>query len=78
MWLPDAAEVWKPAEVLRDYSPGDLTLSLQLEDGTVRQNPTIKFEQSHRVDCSTSKKLMMLEHLLAKPLNLHVMTDRSL
>ncbi|XP_013869025.1 unconventional myosin-Va [Austrofundulus limnaeus] len=34
VWLPDAAEVWKAAELVRDYSPGDLTLSLQLDDGT--------------------------------------------
>ncbi|XP_070686201.1 unconventional myosin-Va-like [Pempheris klunzingeri] len=34
VWLPDAAEVWKPADLIRDYTPGDLTLSLQLEDGT--------------------------------------------
>ncbi|XP_039989596.1 unconventional myosin-Va-like [Xiphias gladius] len=34
VWLPDAAEVWKSAELIRDYTPGDLTLSLQLEDGT--------------------------------------------
>ncbi|XP_027900326.1 unconventional myosin-Va-like isoform X1 [Xiphophorus couchianus] len=35
VWLPDAADVWKSAELLKDYTPGDLTLSLQLEDGTV-------------------------------------------
>ncbi|XP_072242124.1 unconventional myosin-Va-like [Leuresthes tenuis] len=34
VWLPDAAEVWKSAELIRDYTPGDLTLSLQLDDGT--------------------------------------------
>ncbi|XP_040893941.1 unconventional myosin-Va-like isoform X1 [Toxotes jaculatrix] len=34
VWLPDAAEVWKSAELIKDYTPGDLTLSLQLEDGT--------------------------------------------
>ncbi|XP_075883468.1 unconventional myosin-Va-like [Nelusetta ayraudi] len=34
VWLPDAAEVWKSAELIRDHAPGDLTLSLQLDDGT--------------------------------------------
>ncbi|KAM9352451.1 unconventional myosin-Va-like [Symphorus nematophorus] len=34
VWLPDAAEVWKSAELIKDYTPGDLTLSLQLDDGT--------------------------------------------
>ncbi|CAK6961537.1 unconventional myosin-Va-like [Scomber scombrus] len=34
VWLPDAAEVWKSAELIKDYTPGDQTLFLQLEDGT--------------------------------------------
>uniref|UniRef100_A0A671VJL4 Myosin VAb n=1 Tax=Sparus aurata TaxID=8175 RepID=A0A671VJL4_SPAAU len=34
VWLPDAAEVWKSAELIKDYTPGDLTLTLQLDDGT--------------------------------------------
>ncbi|XP_058500889.1 unconventional myosin-Va-like [Solea solea] len=34
VWLPDAAEVWKSADLIKDFTPGDLTLSLQLEDGT--------------------------------------------
>ncbi len=37
VWLPDAAEVWKSAELIKDYTPGDLTLSLLLDDGTVRE-----------------------------------------
>lgn len=35
VWLPDTAEVWKSAELIKDYTPGDLTLTLQLDDGTV-------------------------------------------
>ncbi|XP_054632722.1 unconventional myosin-Va-like isoform X2 [Dunckerocampus dactyliophorus] len=34
VWLPDAVEVWKSAKLVKDYSPGDQTLFLQLEDGT--------------------------------------------
>ncbi|KAK2842399.1 hypothetical protein Q5P01_012599 [Channa striata] len=34
VWIPDAAEVWKSAELIRDYTPGDQTLSLRLDDGT--------------------------------------------
>ncbi|XP_041794286.1 unconventional myosin-Va-like isoform X2 [Chelmon rostratus] len=34
VWLPDAAEVWKSAELIKDYTPGDLTLTVQLDDGT--------------------------------------------
>uniref|UniRef100_A0A8B9H7V3 Myosin VC n=1 Tax=Astyanax mexicanus TaxID=7994 RepID=A0A8B9H7V3_ASTMX len=32
-------QVWKSAEILKDFSPGDPTLHLQLEDGTVLQYP---------------------------------------
>ncbi|XP_042351953.1 unconventional myosin-Va-like [Plectropomus leopardus] len=34
VWLPDAEEVWKSAELIKDYTPGDLKLTLQLDDGT--------------------------------------------
>lgn len=35
VWVPDAEQVWKSAELLRDYTPGDPALHLQLEDGAV-------------------------------------------
>lgn len=35
VWIPDATEVWRSAELTKDYSPGDTALQLQLEDGTV-------------------------------------------
>ncbi|XP_041734565.2 unconventional myosin-Vc [Coregonus clupeaformis] len=34
VWIPDAEHVWKSAEILSDFKPGDDTLQLQLEDGT--------------------------------------------
>ncbi|XP_029613252.1 unconventional myosin-Vc isoform X2 [Salmo trutta] len=34
VWIPDEEHVWKSAEILRDFKPGDETLELQLEDGT--------------------------------------------
>ncbi|XP_041967019.1 unconventional myosin-Va-like [Alosa sapidissima] len=34
VWIPDKVEVWRPADLLRDYAPGDASLLLQLEDGT--------------------------------------------
>uniref|UniRef100_A0A3Q1JUY7 Uncharacterized protein n=1 Tax=Anabas testudineus TaxID=64144 RepID=A0A3Q1JUY7_ANATE len=37
VWVPDAAEVWKSAELIKDYTPGDQTLSLRLDDGTELQ-----------------------------------------
>uniref|UniRef100_A0A8C2ZTZ5 Myosin VA n=1 Tax=Cyclopterus lumpus TaxID=8103 RepID=A0A8C2ZTZ5_CYCLU len=45
VWLPDAGEVWKSAELTKDYSPGDLKLSLQLEDGS---------DVEHKIDPQTN------------------------
>ncbi|XP_071752801.2 unconventional myosin-Va-like isoform X1 [Centroberyx gerrardi] len=45
VWLPDAAEVWKSAELTKDFTPGDRVLSLQLEDGT---------DVEHKVDPLTT------------------------
>ncbi|XP_041853636.1 unconventional myosin-Va-like [Melanotaenia boesemani] len=45
VWLPDATEVWKSAELIKDYTPGALTLSLQLEDGT---------KVEHKIDPKTN------------------------
>lgn len=36
VWIPDTTEVWRSAELTRDYRPGDTVLHLQLEDETVR------------------------------------------
>ncbi|XP_063044202.1 unconventional myosin-Va isoform X3 [Engraulis encrasicolus] len=33
VWIPDAEEVWKSAELVKDYKPGDGILHLQLEEG---------------------------------------------
>uniref|UniRef100_A0A673ZYY9 Myosin VC n=1 Tax=Salmo trutta TaxID=8032 RepID=A0A673ZYY9_SALTR len=42
VWIPDAEHVWKSAEILRDFKPGDDTLKLQLEDGTEMVYPLDK------------------------------------
>ncbi|KAM4744940.1 unconventional myosin-Va isoform 2-T2 [Anableps anableps] len=34
VWIPDAEEVWKSAELTKDYKNGDASLQLMLEDGT--------------------------------------------
>ncbi|XP_037613574.1 unconventional myosin-Va isoform X7 [Sebastes umbrosus] len=33
VWIPDAEEVWKSAELTKDYKNGDVSLQLTLEDG---------------------------------------------
>ncbi|XP_024862268.1 unconventional myosin-Va isoform X10 [Kryptolebias marmoratus] len=34
VWIPDAEDVWKSAELIKDYKNGDASLQLTLEDGT--------------------------------------------
>uniref|UniRef100_A0A1A8EP02 Myosin VAa n=1 Tax=Nothobranchius korthausae TaxID=1143690 RepID=A0A1A8EP02_9TELE len=34
VWIPDAEDVWKSAELIKDYKNGDASLQLVLEDGT--------------------------------------------
>ncbi|XP_067450043.1 unconventional myosin-Va isoform X3 [Thunnus thynnus] len=34
VWIPDVEEVWKSAELIKDYKNGDASLQLMLEDGT--------------------------------------------
>ncbi|XP_069384875.1 unconventional myosin-Va isoform X2 [Paralichthys olivaceus] len=34
VWIPDAEDVWKSAELTKDYKNGDASLQLMLEDGT--------------------------------------------
>ncbi|XP_070411301.1 unconventional myosin-Va isoform X3 [Nothobranchius furzeri] len=34
VWIPDAEDVWKSAELIKDYKNGDASLQLLLEDGT--------------------------------------------
>uniref|UniRef100_A0A8C5LKQ1 Unconventional myosin-Vb n=1 Tax=Leptobrachium leishanense TaxID=445787 RepID=A0A8C5LKQ1_9ANUR len=39
VWIPDQDEVWRSAEIVKDYKEGDKTLHLKLEDETVMQYP---------------------------------------
>lgn len=35
VWIPDPDEVWRSAEITKDYKEGDKSLHLKLEDETV-------------------------------------------
>ncbi|KAH0627819.1 hypothetical protein JD844_008277 [Phrynosoma platyrhinos] len=39
VWIPDPDEVWKSAEIIKDYKEGDKTLHLKLEDETIQEYP---------------------------------------
>ncbi|XP_053557079.1 unconventional myosin-Vb [Bombina bombina] len=35
VWIPDAEEVWRSAEIVKDYKEGDTSLQLKLEDESI-------------------------------------------
>ncbi|XP_049637542.1 unconventional myosin-Vb [Suncus etruscus] len=39
VWVPDPEEVWRSAELTKDYQEGDKSLQLRLEDGTIQESP---------------------------------------
>ncbi|XP_012973507.1 unconventional myosin-Vb isoform X2 [Mesocricetus auratus] len=39
VWIPDPDEVWRSAELTKDYKEGDKTLQLRLEDDTILEYP---------------------------------------
>ncbi|CAN9504644.1 unnamed protein product [Ophioblennius macclurei] len=39
VWIPDPDDVWKAAEITKDFKEGEPTLHLQLDDGTPLQYP---------------------------------------
>ncbi|XP_043980326.1 unconventional myosin-Vc isoform X2 [Gambusia affinis] len=39
VWIPDEGQVWKSAEITKDFHSGDNVLELLLEDGTVHLHP---------------------------------------
>lgn len=41
VWIPDSVQVWRAAELTRDYKEGDAVLHLRLEDGSVRLGPRV-------------------------------------
>uniref|UniRef100_A0A674H8R3 Myosin VB n=1 Tax=Taeniopygia guttata TaxID=59729 RepID=A0A674H8R3_TAEGU len=39
VWIPDPDEVWRSAEIIKDYKVGDKSLQLKLEDETLYEYP---------------------------------------
>uniref|UniRef100_A0A4W4E7F6 Myosin motor domain-containing protein n=1 Tax=Electrophorus electricus TaxID=8005 RepID=A0A4W4E7F6_ELEEL len=42
VWIPDPEEVWKPAEIIKDYKEGDPILHLRLEDESDNPLPFLR------------------------------------
>jgi len=64
VWIPDAEEVWKSAELTKDYKNGDSSLQLMLEDGTVRMDGGVGRRGRGRTGVSLSLSLLSLFYLL--------------
>uniref|UniRef100_A0A667WI89 Myosin VA n=1 Tax=Myripristis murdjan TaxID=586833 RepID=A0A667WI89_9TELE len=60
VWIPDAEEVWKSAELTKDYKNGDSSLQLTLEDGSVRRRELSCVLKCHTVNVFTHS----IEHKL--------------
>lgn len=45
VWIPDPEDVWKAAEIIKDYKEGDTVLHLKLEDESVSKNLPLIFHQ---------------------------------
>lgn len=43
VWIPDPEEVWKPAEIIKDYKEGESVLHLKLEDESVSSLSCLNF-----------------------------------
>ncbi len=45
VWIPDPDDVWKAAEIIKDYKEGDTVLHLKLEDESVSKTLLFIFHQ---------------------------------
>ncbi|XP_075697095.1 unconventional myosin-Vb isoform X2 [Rhinoderma darwinii] len=47
VWIPDKEEVWRSAEIIKDYKEGDKVLQLKLEDESVLEYPVAPASLPH-------------------------------
>lgn len=61
VWIPDIEEVWKSAELTKDYKNGDASLQLMLEDGKVsRESSCCYLSSAPRRHIRVSLALLVL------------------
>ncbi|NXV81374.1 MYO5A protein, partial [Atlantisia rogersi] len=65
VWIPDCAEVWRVAEITRDYKEGDAVLHLSLEDGSLQLLPLCN------PDCLSDANDLVALSYLHEPAVLH-------
>uniref|UniRef100_A0AAR2JVK4 Unconventional myosin-Vb n=1 Tax=Pygocentrus nattereri TaxID=42514 RepID=A0AAR2JVK4_PYGNA len=68
VWIPDPEEVWKPAEIIRDYKEGESVLHLKLEDESVsipsplNHFPKVTATELDKLDCTLDNPLPFLRN----------------
>ncbi|XP_075632393.1 unconventional myosin-Vb [Balearica regulorum gibbericeps] len=79
VWIPDCVEVWRVAEITRDYKEGDTVLHLCLEDGSALAYP-IEFQLPPlcNPDCLSDADDLVALSYLHEPAVLHSLRRRFL
>ncbi|KAM6231952.1 unconventional myosin-Vb-like [Spheniscus humboldti] len=79
VWIPDCVEVWRVAEITRDYKEGDDILHLRLEDGSALAYP-IEFQLPPlcNPDCLSGADDLVALSYLHEPAVLHSLRRRFL
>ncbi|NXW11544.1 MYO5B protein, partial [Fregetta grallaria] len=72
VWIPDCVEVWRVAEITRDYKEGDAILHLCLEDGSALAYPIeLQLPPLCNPDCLSGADDLVALSYLHEPAVLH-------
>ncbi|NWW86774.1 MYO5B protein, partial [Rhynochetos jubatus] len=79
VWIPDSVEVWRVAEITRDYKEGDSVLCLRLEDGLALAYPIgSQLPPLCNPDCLSDANDLVALSYLHEPAVLHSLRRRFL
>uniref|UniRef100_A0A8C8VPB8 Myosin VB n=1 Tax=Pelusios castaneus TaxID=367368 RepID=A0A8C8VPB8_9SAUR len=78
VWIPDPDEVWKSAEIIKDYKEGDKSLHLKLEDDTVIDLKTNQLPFLRNPDILVGENDLTALSYLHEPAVLHNLKVRFL
>uniref|UniRef100_A0A493SXG7 Myosin motor domain-containing protein n=1 Tax=Anas platyrhynchos platyrhynchos TaxID=8840 RepID=A0A493SXG7_ANAPP len=79
VWIPDSVQVWRAAELTRDYREGDAVLHLRLEDGSTLVYPLeSQLPPLCNPECLSGKDDLVALSYLHEPAVLHSLRVRFL
>ncbi|XP_032059649.1 unconventional myosin-Vb-like [Aythya fuligula] len=79
VWIPDSVQVWRAAELTRDYKEGDAVLHLRLEDGSTLAYPLeSQLPPLCNPECLSGKDDLVALSYLHEPAVLHSLRVRFL